>query len=170
LRSSLTWTIQDIGEDGDGNDTSYDILEAHHNRNKPSKAPLFEHTELDADDVVATISEAENVESDAEESTTSDDESEPHTRARRHSGTPYGRSFSPTQLQFYPLQWTEVLELAKNKWRLHLLTIWAFPKRRKSDTTTTLKECLTTAIADHEDDGGLVEKGMDVIPFRSHYS
>jgi len=45
-----------------------------------------------------------------------------------------------------------------------------FPKRHKSDTTTILKECLTTAIADHEAEGGLVEKGTDTTFFQSHYS
>jgi hypothetical protein len=121
------------------------------------------------DDVDATDSEAEDIQSDAD-STVSDNESDSHTRAKRHSQMPHGSSVRPTQLQFYPLQWTEVLELAKTKWRLHLLIEWAFPKRHKSDTTTILKECLTTAIADHEAEGGLVEKGTDTTFFQSHYS
>jgi hypothetical protein len=155
------------------NNAPYDILQAHHDHNKPNKPPLFTPMESDASDVDATDSEAEEVESD-DNSAASDNKSEDqlkyHTRAKRHSQKAYGSSVSPTQLQFYPLQWTEVLELAKKKWRRYLLVKWAFPKRCKLDTTTVLKECLTTAIADHEADGGLVEKGTDDILIQSHYS
>ena len=168
------WTSQDTNDDGDDNDASYNILEAHHNRNKPHKAPLFAPVGSDTDDADAdadadtTDPKGEDAESDVDSITTDDqseDESKGHTRAKRHSRTPYGSSTNPTQLQFYPLQWAKVLEQAKNKWRLYLLVTWAFPKRRKSDTTTALKECLTTAIADHEADSGLVEKGLEVIFF-----
>jgi hypothetical protein len=36
--------------------------------------------------------------------------------------------------------------------------------------TTILKECLTTAITEHEAEDGLVEKGRDAILFQSCYS
>jgi hypothetical protein len=76
-------------------------------------------------DVDITDLEVEDIESDAN-STASDDESkdepEGNTRKKYHSLMPHGSFVSPTQLQFYPLQWTEVLECAKTKWRLCLLT------------------------------------------------
>ncbi|KIM73191.1 hypothetical protein PILCRDRAFT_15438 [Piloderma croceum F 1598] len=159
----------DMVKDGDNNGVSYDVLQVHHDRNKPHKAPLFAPMESDND----AATELENTESDIN-SVASDEESEDElggsTRAKRHSQTPRGSANNPTQLQFYPLQWTEVLELAKTKWRLSLLIKWAFPKQSKFDTTNVLKECLTTAIADHGAEGGLVEKGKDAMLLQSHDS
>ena len=46
----------------------------------------------------------------------------------------------------------------------------ALLKQHKFNTITVLKECLTTAIADHGAKGWLVEKGRGAIPLWSHYS
>lgn len=90
----------------------------------------------------------------------SDDEAEPGgvSRAARNSRKPSGSAADPTQLQFYPTNWTEALEGAKNNWRLYLLKTWAFPKRRQHEAG--LAECLMSAIAAHEADGGMLERGM----------
>ena len=86
--------------EGSDDNASYSVLQAHHDRNKPCKAPLFAPMESD-DDVDVTDLEVEDVEFDAD-STVSDDESkdelEGHTRAKRHSLMPHGSSVSPTQL------------------------------------------------------------------------
>jgi hypothetical protein len=59
-------------KDGDNNDTSYNVLQAHHDHNKPHKAPLFAPMESDND--AATDLEIKDTESDAD-LVTSDEES-----------------------------------------------------------------------------------------------
>jgi hypothetical protein len=94
----------------------------------------------------------------ASDGSDSADESDGKSRAARHSKTSYrSREYNATQLQFYPPQWTIVLDSAKDGSHLFSATEWAFPKRRKH--VRHLKEVLTSAIAAHEADGGLLERG-----------
>lgn len=152
LKPILTRSVQYADNNNEVDNDGYDVLDQHHKRNKPSKAPLFF---ADSDNENASSDNSKTEDDDEDEAS-----SEGHAKTKRHSKTPYGSSApNPTQLHFYPAQWTEVLELAKMKWRLQLVIRWAFPKRQHPETTEALKECLTTAIADHEADHGLVEKG-----------
>ena len=96
--------------------------------------------------------------SSASDGSNSADESEDNSRAPRHSKTSYrSRVYNATQLQFYPPQWTIVLDAAKDNSRRIAATEWAFPKRRKH--VKNLKVALTTAVAAHEADGGMLERG-----------
>lgn len=88
-------------------------------------------------------------------------------RAKRHSKTSRPAVGTPTQLQFYPSQWSDVLEKAKKKYRLVVATEIGFPHPKKDSNRAF--DCLTEAIAEHEDDGGMVEPGeclmTDSMPY-----
>jgi len=92
-------------------------------------------------------------------------ESEHHSRAKRHSKTPYGAGLrDATQLQFYPSSWVEALTTAKRHWRMYLVAVWAWPKIRKNKDD--IKECLTRAIAEYEAEGGVLDKGALCLSFK----
>lgn len=73
------------------------------------------------------------------------------------------RQPKPTQLQFYPSQWKDVLEASKWKFRIWMSTVKAFPNRRKD--MDEAMDCLTSAIAEHQEEGGLLEPGIQYILF-----
>lgn len=82
----------------------------------------------------------------------------PKSTQKRHSKTPYGAAAAkPTQLQYYPGQWTDVLNDAKMRFRLFISTENAFP------TPGVGREAAENALADamnaHKADGGTVEPG-----------
>jgi hypothetical protein len=137
-------------------DNSYNVVEAHHKKNRAPKPPTPEYLEStcngsDVDDDVTSNTPGSD-------SSNSADELEDDSRAPRHSKTPYkSRASNATQLQFYPPQWAMVLDAAKDNSRRFAATEYAFPKRRKH--MKNLKVALTTAIAAHEADGGLLERG-----------
>jgi hypothetical protein len=137
-------------------DDAYNVVEEHHKKNRPPKAPTSKSlksipnsSDVDAD----TMSN-----SSASDGPDSAEESEDNSRVPRHSKTPYrSRAYNATQLQFYPPQWTIVLDAAKDNSRCFTATEWAFPKRRKH--VKELKVALTSAIAAHQAEGGLLERG-----------
>jgi len=138
-------------------DDAYNVVEAHQKKNRPPKPPTPESLESTANranvdaDAISNLSESDT--------SNSADESEDNSRAPRHLKTPYrSRACNPTQLQFYPPQWTIVLDTAKDNSRCFAATAWAFPKQRKH--VKEMKVALTSAIVAHEADGGLLEDGM----------
>jgi hypothetical protein len=138
-------------------DDAYNVVEAHHKKNRPPKAPAPKSLEptvncsnVDADTILN---------SSTSDSSNSANESEDTSQAPRHSKTPYrSQAYNATQLQFYPPQWTIVLDAAKDNSRRFAAMEWAFPKRHKH--VKELKVALTSAIAAHQADGGLLESGM----------
>lgn len=141
--------------------TDYDVLEEHHRKNPPAKAPLFRFLDSDdGDDVSNKSSSGSDVDSDDEPA------DEPPARASRHSKKPFkAHSDDPTQLHFYPDAWQEALTNAKQNWRLWMCTNWGFPKFR--ERTTEMKDCLTRAITKYQEEGGALDSGECFV---SHFS
>ena len=80
------------------------------------------------------------------------------SHAAQHSKTPYGTgSADPTQLQFYPSNWGEMLSIAKGFWHLFLAMVFAFPKCH--DHKDEHQECLMKAIAEFEKEDSILEPG-----------
>ncbi|KAF7982861.1 hypothetical protein HWV62_25082 [Athelia sp. TMB] len=140
-----TWIDQPTNEE----DEAYDVLEAHHKKNRPVKPPLFDIVETD-DELVEKSTTAAPSEVDPEDIST--------RRARRHSKKSFESSCDdPMQLQFYPEAIQRVLTSAKQNWRLWLVMNWGFPKFRERKAELT--GCITRAIAAYEADGGALDKG-----------
>jgi hypothetical protein len=133
----------------------YDVLAEHHKRNRKPRPPN-----------PATLNEMRKATQFRSDVTKDDEmqESESDTavdaiRTKRHSKTPYGgKEALPTQLQFYPSQWRDVLEQAKWKFRLWLSTECPFPDRLKH--ISEAEDCIDEALAEHKEDGGRVEPGI----------
>jgi hypothetical protein len=90
---------------------------------------------------------------------------EPSTkRAKRHSKVPYnGESKGkPTQLQFYPFHWHDVLEKAKKKKRLHTVQFRQFSERDHHLRDAT--DCLTETLEEFRREGGRVKPGRSFPP------
>ena len=81
-------------------------------------------------------------------------------RAQRHSQNDRTRS-SPTQLQFYPPSWRDVLEAAKNKFRCYISAVNPYPSRE--DGIREASDCVVEALADHRASGKKVDPGMIVF-------
>ena len=96
--------------------------------------------------------------SSVSDSLNSADESEDNSWAPHHSKTPYkSQAYNATQLQFYPPQWAIVLDAAKGNSCCFVATECVFPKWRMH--MKSLKVALAAAIAAHEADDGLLERG-----------
>ena len=80
------------------------------------------------------------------------------SRARRHSKKLYHSDSSPTQLRFYPSQWKDVLEKAKDAYALLIFIKFGFKTTEKDLSEATA--CLAKALAEHEGAGRRVEAGM----------
>ena len=88
------------------------------------------------------------------------DDDRPISRARRHSGKRYSEhSANPKKLGFYPPQWRDVLENAKLRWRLWMAVVCGFPNNGNQSYHEKTKECIRDALAEHQKNGGKVEKG-----------
>jgi hypothetical protein len=85
---------------------------------------------------------------------------------RKHNLRPLdgdrGAVQDPTLLKFYPHIWRDVLEHAKEKFRLFLTSVNAFPTRILG--LQEAKDCLTEALEDFRQADKKVEKGMHAIP------
>lgn len=99
--------------------------------------------------------ETNNQEGSSRDDSSSDSESsEPlavKRRAARHSRTPYSTSKSkpkPTQLEFYPGQWSDVLEKAKRRFHLFLATNIPFPNC--DNHLSKAQDFVSEAINDHQ--------------------
>ncbi|KAJ6613905.1 hypothetical protein B0H10DRAFT_2221885 [Mycena sp. CBHHK59/15] len=86
---------------------------------------------------------------DEDEGEKSDDEGEDGTEKRKRAPRT-AREPEPTNLNFYPSHWRDVLEAAKWAHRLHLISVHFFPEK-KCHVNGECLEILTTAINDAED-------------------
>ena len=128
-----------------------------------------------AQDAVGSSNEAGVLDPHPSNSSQSEEEPTPK-RAKRHSKKAYRSSnLDPTQLQFYPSQWRDILEAAKTKYRLSIVMEMLFPDRKKKFNLAV--DCLDEALAEHETNGGLVEDGelllfffiCDIVPTNSKF-
>lgn len=138
-------------------DGTYDVLQEHRRKNRPSKVHLRNGNQTN--NRTRTPSIANSRTQSPSNTEQSDEVNQPSgQRARRHSKKPLqGPSEDPTQLQFYPDRVQQVLSAAKMNWRLWLVMEWAFPKYR--ERKNELSDCLTRAIAAYETDGGVLDDG-----------
>jgi hypothetical protein len=87
-----------------------------------------------------------------------DDEDE-RQRSRRHSKVPHGtKNPNPTQLQFYPSQWKDVLENGKDRYTRLIFLELGFTSKQEDQRFAL--DCLTEAIYSHEEAGNGVEEGI----------
>jgi hypothetical protein len=90
------------------------------------------------------------------------DSSKVETKAGRHSINPYGTKVPvPTQQQFYPSQWRDVLDKAKELWRrwMSITEGGGFPNPKNKEHVSAALGCLMSAIETHESEGGVLEEG-----------
>lgn len=79
-------------------------------------------------------------------------------RAKRNSKKAHnGDTSDPTQLQFYPSQWKDVLDETKDAFALIVFTKLGFLERSKD--LSTAGTCLVNMLAKHEAAGNFVEDG-----------
>lgn len=139
-------------------DDSFDVLTEHHKRNRAPRAPRQQNLLPPRAPTSTVVSRRESDESTNDES---DSNTTKNGRVKRHSRVPYTERIpQPTQLKFYPSQWREVLENAKNNYRLFLVGTYPWPERTKD-----LKECadcLTEALTRHEEDDREVKEGKNL--------
>lgn len=153
-------------------DDDINVLQEHRKRNKgprpPNPARLQKsatvHSQLQepasSANTAAKNKSNVNISDGDDDNEDDDDKSQPlKKRAKRHSKTTRSETGVPTQLQFYPSQWSDVLENAKQRYRLYLATVNAFPHRKKDRQQATFS--LMEAIAAHENEGGMVEPGRN---------
>lgn len=139
----------------------YRTRPAHHRR---LQLTLSQRTSLSISTLSTNSSSnnsSNNNNSNSNNNSDDEDESQPvRKRAKRHSKNRSDGAL-PTQLQFYPSLWADILEESKQRYRLYLATENAFPHPKKDRHRAT--ECLMEAIAAHEEDGGKVEQGKSVF-------
>lgn len=142
--------LQKLQED----DMGYDVLKDYQHRNRVPKLPA-------CSTLVSEDDEKDEAQLDTEAVSEDGSETNNPRRLPRHSNTPFkSRSRDPTQLHFYSDQWQEVLTDSKMRYRLHLASIWAFPKSRTdANEAKVLKSCITEAIAQYETEGYKLEAG-----------
>ncbi|KAF8888214.1 hypothetical protein BD779DRAFT_1470269 [Infundibulicybe gibba] len=149
---------EELGDNrSDSSKDEFDILDDYRRRNHSTQAPNPDH--LNSHQHNHTLS------SDAQETLADDLDDPPHQskpqapiRALRHSKKSYNEHIIlPTQFNFYPSQWRDVLGLAKPKFRHYITTTDLFPKRQTNLQVAT--NFLMEAISDHERNGGLFEEG-----------
>lgn len=131
-------------------DHSYNILENHHRKNGAPRPP-------DPDMLKATHANSQ----DAPEPSPS--VSTPGPRVQRLQQKKSEKSNAqigghPTQLQFYPPLWRDVLESAKANFRLYLTTNKPFPNRKEG--VAEAADCISDALSKRRDVGKRVEDGM----------
>jgi hypothetical protein len=154
--------------------TTFDVLENHHDKNRRPRAPDAEMLreigqEHPRNTSPVSVDDPVDMGSDNTQNSGSDSDSEsgaePATkRAKRHSKVPYDQENKgkPTQLQFYPLHWRDVLEKAKKKKRLHTVQFRQFSERDHHLRDAT--DCLTETLAEFRREGGRVEPGRSFPP------
>lgn len=143
---------------------TFDVLAAHHHKNTKPRVPDANHLRQSATQHTRHPDPSDTESDESSDTQTSNGKCgspRPHKRAKRHSKTPYSRmnkgKGKPTQLQFYPSHWVDVLEKAKKKKRLHIIKERPFAEceRHLSDAT----DCLTEALTEYQAAGGRVEPG-----------
>lgn len=153
----------------DDDNGTYNVLEDHQQRNRKPKAPaahrlrnLAAHHKKwptlveSSDSEVIPDSEEERVRNEELQS----DGTEPPTRKRVKRNSSYHNA-KPTQLRFYPGIWTDILERAKQFFRLWLVKECPFPDREVN--LKDASNALIRAINEYEAKDCEVEDGMYVF-------
>ena len=104
------------------------------------------------------IDQGLDADDEGNDSAGADTEDEQPLRLKRHSKTPYGtKRPNPTQLQFYPPRWRDILDKAIDAYALAVFIRLGFTS--KEDDLPTAGQCLMEAIAEHDAVGRFVEAG-----------
>ena len=128
-----------------------------HQRHWPKRV-----SDNDKDEIIPDSEEA-NEESEDEDSRSVNSEEPAKKRAKRNSTRHYAK---PTQLRFYPGAWQDVLERAKEFYRLWVIKDCPFPVHECHLLQARL--CLEKAMEEFEKKGREVETGMSKYTFISH--
>lgn len=155
--------------DKDKIEGGYNVVAEHHKKNWAPKPPTASQLRAirgsspDHDSGSDNGSDKEELggSSDEESSSSSDDKASGGLRAKRNTKGTKKKKW--TQLQAYPGQWRTVLEDAKCRLRLSVATQkregegFGFPDRPVA--LSEAGDCLAEAMAEHDDDDGVVEEG-----------
>lgn len=132
-----------------------DVLEKHHAKNRRPRPPN--------PDQLNRIRNASVRKEEEESDDGNDSETIGPQRAGRYSKTPRSEiEAKPTQLNFYPGNWRDLLEFAKRIFRRWLACENGFPTRRLK-LPPEAGECVAEALAEHRDKGGVVEPGKYML-------
>ncbi|KAJ7266771.1 hypothetical protein C8J57DRAFT_1618109 [Mycena rebaudengoi] len=126
-------------------DNEIDVLHAHHRKNRPSKPPVPEKLRQSAQ----KQAEVDDENTDGDEDCMEEEDTDRPGRARRTA-----REAVPTQVQFHPGPWREVLENAKLLVRVDLLYSNFFPEKERylPRCQTFIADCINEAIDDGKED------------------
>lgn len=171
-------TIIFVPDDEEG---TFDVVAAYQERNRKPKAPSADHLRQsaayqgrwprrvpDSDEEVIPDSEPEeepaNDLDNATQSDGSDSAEEPAKKRVKRNSQHHGAK--PTQLQFYPGHWRDVLERAKEFFRLWMIKECPFPQR---DThLCNARHALTAAMEEFEAKGFEVEDGKSMSTYHTN--
>ena len=117
----------------------------------------------DDDDEIIPDSQEANEESEDEDLPSVNSEEPAKKRAKRNSTH---HDAKPTQLRFYPGTWQDILERAKEFYRLWVIKECPFPERECH--LLSALPCLEKAMEEFEKKGREVEAGMSNSTFISH--
>ena len=162
----------------DDDEGMFDVVAAHQERNRKPKAPSVDHLRQsaarqgrwprrvpDSEEEVIPDSEPERDVNDPDDAAESDGSSGPvKKRAKRNS---QHHDAKPTQLQFYPGHWRDVLERAKEFFRLWMIKECPFPQRDLH--LVNAEAALKAAMEEFEENGSLVEDGKSMLAKSLYY-
>lgn len=148
----VTDTFPAAGDD----DGIIDVVADHHQRNRKPKPPSADHlrrsavhhrsrprriVETDDEEAIVPDSEEEAADIPVDEDSQSDNSEPPRKRAKRNSTR---HDAKPTQLRFYPGTWVDILERAKQYFRLWLIKECPFAEREANlpDARRTLDQAI----------------------------
>ena len=140
------------------NDT-YDVVANYHQRNRVPRAPDPDH--LHRIRKSRLNDRHDETESSADESEMSDTQSTRRPRAKRNSRRAYrATSDDAKRFRFYPDQWRKVLDKAKDRFRLWMVTECGFPNKKNGAHRLAAGNHIRQALFKHQEDGGRVEDGL----------
>ena len=157
----------------DDDEGTFDVVAAHQERNCKAKAPSVDHLRQsaarqggwphhvpDSEEEVIPDSELErDATNDPDDAAESDSSEEPvKKRAKRNL---QHHDAKPTQLQFYLGHWCDVLEQAKEFFRLWMIKECPFPQRDLH--LVNAEASLKAAMEEFEENGSLVEDGKGML-------
>lgn len=141
--------------------TDFAVLEAYQRKNRKTRAPdplflrrttHYRSSSQDSGHAARNLNDSEPVgddDNDNDDGVEDDGTPPAGTRATRHSKTDKAEGPKPTHMGYYSGAWVDILEEAKNLYRLHVHTTDPFPER---DTRTLqhAHDCLLEAFAAYE--------------------
>ncbi|KAF8886185.1 hypothetical protein BD779DRAFT_1471302 [Infundibulicybe gibba] len=150
---------QKLGDNcSDSSKDEFDVLDDYRRQNHATRAPNPDHLNSHQHNDTMLSSDAQEAPEDDPDDPPPQSNSQGPFHAPRHSKKSYNEHIIlPTQFNFYPSQWRDVLGLAKLKFRHYITTMDPFPERQTNLKVAT--NFLMEAISDHERNGGLLEEG-----------